>query len=151
MKAKTVLWVIGALLVAALGFLLFRPSGGGIANVDAAGAQSAIDSGAQAVDVRTAGEFQMGHIPGAINVPVDVLEAQAQSWDRDATYVVYCATGQRSTTAVEIMRTLGFKNIRHLSAGIQAWQNPLETGGQSSTKKIETAGKPVMVEFFTDS
>jgi hypothetical protein len=34
---------------------------------------------------------------------------------------------------------------------VQAWQGDLETGGQSSTKTIETAGKPVMVEFFTDS
>jgi len=151
MRTKTVLWIAIALAVALLGFLVLRPSGGGVGNVDAAGAQKAIDAGAQVVDVRTAGEFQMGHIPGAINVPVDILEAQAQSWDRDAMYVVYCATGQRSATAVEVMKTMGFKNIAHLAAGIQAWPDKLETGGQSSSKKVETAGKPVMVEFYTDS
>jgi len=152
MKPKTLIWIIAAAAIVAIGFLLFRPStGGGIANVDAAGVQKAIDAGAQVVDVRTAGEYQMGHIPGSINVPVDILEAQAQSWDREATYVVYCATGARSATAVETMKAMGFRSIQHFNAGIQAWQGDLETGGQSSSKKIETAGKPVMVEFYTDS
>jgi len=150
-KPKTVIWIVAAVAVVALGFVLLRPSGGGISNVDAAGAQSAIDSGAQVIDVRTPGEYQMGHIPGAVNVPVDTLEAQAQSWDKDATYVVYCATGQRSATAVETMKALGFTNIKHFSAGIQAWTGKLETGGESSSKTIETSGKPVMVEFYTTS
>ena len=152
MKSKTIIWVIVAIVVAGAAFLLLRPSGGGgIQNVDAAGAQAAIDKGAQVVDVRTAGEYQMGHIPGAVNTPVDQLEAAAQSWDKDATYVVYCATGQRSATAVETMKALGFKNIAHLSAGIQSWPGELETGGQTSDTKIQTSGKPVFVEFYTDS
>jgi rhodanese-related sulfurtransferase len=152
MKPKVVLWIVIAVVVVAVGFMLFRPSsGGGVSNVDAAGVQAAIDSGAQVIDVRTPGEFQMGHIPGAVNVPVDTLEAQAQSWDKEATYVVYCATGQRSATAVETMKALGLNNIKHFSAGIQAWQGQLETGGESSNKKIETAGRPVMVEFYTNS
>ncbi len=152
MKSKTVIWVIVAIVVVGAAFLLLRPSGGGgIQNVDAAGAQAAIDKGAQVVDVRTAGEYQMGHIPGAVNTPVDQLQTSAQSWDKDATYVVYCATGQRSATAVETMKALGFKNIAHLSAGIQSWPGKLETGGQTSNTKIQTSGKPVFVEFYTDS
>lgn len=152
MKPKVLMWVAIAVLVGVVGFLLLRPSGGGgIVNVDAAGAKTAIDAGAQIVDVRTPGEFQMGHIAGAINVPVDQLEAQAASWDKEASYVVYCATGSRSATAVETMRALGFKNISHLSAGVQAWTDPLETGATSSNQTIETAGKPVLVEFYTDS
>jgi len=151
MKPKTVLWIVLAVVVVGVGVLLFRPSGGGIMNVDAAEAAKAVESGAQAVDVRTAGEFQMGHIPGAINAPVDVLEAQAESWDRNATYVVYCATGDRSVAAIETMKAMGFVNIKHLAAGIQAWTGELETGGQSTGQSIETAGKPVMVEFLTDS
>lgn len=151
MKPKTLMWVLIAVAVVAIGALLLRPSGGGSENVDAAGAQKAIDAGAQVVDVRTAGEFQMGHVPGAINVPVDVLESQAASWDKNATYVIYCATGERSQTAMEIMQALGFENLKHLAAGIISWPGELERGGSSSTQKIETAGKPVMVEFFTNS
>ena len=151
MKPKSLMWVIAAVAIVAVGALLLRPSGGGTQNVDAAGAQKIIDGGAQVVDVRTAGEFQMGHIPGAINVPVDVLAEQVQSWDKGATYLIYCATGERSQTAIGTMQSLGFTDLKHFNAGIIAWPGELQQGGSTSTQKIETAGKPVMVEFFTDS
>ncbi len=152
MKPKTVLWAIFAVLVAVVVGLSMRPSGGaGVQNVDAAGAKKAIASGAQIIDVRTAGEFQMGRVPGALNAPVDQLETTAQSWDKDATYLIYCATGARSATAVETLKALGFKNITHFSAGIQAWPDALESGQASSSQKIETDGKPVLIDFYTDS
>lgn len=152
MNSKLFLWlVVGALALFVIVFA-FRPAGGGagISNVDETGVTKAASAGAQVVDVRTAGEFQMGHIPGAINVPVDQLAAQAASWDRNATYVVYCATGSRSANAVETMKSMGFGNIKHFSAGIQAWNGQLERG-QGSSQKIETNGTPVMVEFYTDT
>jgi len=154
MKPKTVVWVvIGVIAAIVIGWNLFRPAGGGIENVDAQGVKDAIAQGAQVVDVRTPGEYQLGRIAGAINVPLDQLEAQAASWDRNATYVVYCATGSRSTSAVEIMKGLGFTSIRHLAAGVVSWPDQLETGaaGESGGPKIATNGIPVMVEFFTDS
>lgn len=153
MKPKTVMWIAIAAVAAIIAFLAFRPSGGaGTRNVDAPGAQQAIDSGAQIVDVRTAGEFQMGHIPGAINVPVDQLGTQAQGWDRDKTYLIYCATGSRSQAAVSTMESLGFNSIVHFAPGIQAWTGQLETGESSAAATtVETAGKPVMIEFYTDS
>lgn len=152
MKPKYIMWGAIAVGVVLLLALVLRPAGGGgIENVDAAGAQAAIDGGAQIIDVRTAGEFQMGHIPGAINTPVDQLEAAAQTWDREATYLVYCATGSRSVSAVETMKALGFVNIKHFSSGIQAWTGELEQGDASSSATIQTAGQPVLIEFFTDS
>ncbi len=154
MKPKTIVWVvIGALVVAVVGWNLFRPASAGIVNVDAQGAKDAIAGGAQVVDVRTPSEYQLGRIAGAINVPLDQLEAQASSWDRNATYVVYCATGARSATAVEIMKRMGFTSIRHLAAGIVSWPDQLETGssGASGGPRIATSGLPVMVEFFTNS
>jgi len=151
MKPKTIMWGVIAVAAIALLVLAFRPAGGGLQDVDAAGAQAAIDAGAQIIDVRTAGEYQMGHIPGAINVPIDQFSASAQGWDRDATYLVYCATGSRSTTAVQTMTSLGFNDIKHLSAGLVAWDQPLEQGDASSASKVETAGKPVLIEFYTDS
>lgn len=151
MKPKTVMWALigGAILVLLL-YSMFRPASGGVQNVDAAGVRAAVEGGAQLIDVRTAGEFQLGHIAGAVNVPLDQLQASAQNWDRNATYVVYCASGSRSATAVESMKALGFGNIRHFNAGIQAWDGGLEKG-QATGQKVETSGKPVMIEFFTDS
>lgn len=151
MKPKTILWVAIAVLVVAVGFLVLRPSAGGIMNVDAAGAQKAIDAGVQVIDVRTAGEYQLGHLPKAINVPVDQIETQASSWDKEATYLVYCATGARSQVAVDLMKSMGFKNIKHFNAGVQAWSGQLEKGSSAGSATIETAGTPVFVEFFTSS
>ncbi len=149
---KLILWVLVGFAVIAVLVFAFKPKGGGVVNVDAAGAQEAIDAGAQIVDVRTAGEYQMGHIPGAVNVPVDQIATSAQSWDRDKAYLVYCATGARSATAVQTMQSMGFTDIKHFAAGIQAWNGKLDTGGASSSgAKIPTNGKPVFVEFYTDS
>lgn len=154
MKPKTViLAIIAAVAVVVVAFGLFKPAagGGGIVNVAPGDVREAMAVGAQVIDVRTAGEYQMGHIPGAVNVPVDQVGTQAGSWDRNSTYVVYCATGARSATAVEEMRALGFGSIKHFNAGIQAWDGELETGASTKDQRIETSGKPVMVEFFTDT
>jgi rhodanese-related sulfurtransferase len=153
MKPKVIVWLVVALAAVGLGTLVLKPAGGaGLVNVDAAGVTSAMSAGAQAIDVRTAGEFQMGHIPGAVNVPLDQFEAQAATWDKNATYVVYCASGARSQTAVGIMQKLGFTGIKHFNAGIQAWSGELEKGDAAgSTGKIDTNGKPVFIEFFTNS
>ncbi|MDZ4168376.1 MAG: rhodanese-like domain-containing protein [Coriobacteriia bacterium] len=155
MKPKTMVWiVVGVIAAVIVGWNLFRPAAGGIENVDAQEAKAVIAKGAQIVDVRTPGEFQLGRIAGSINVPLDQLEQQAASWDRNATYLVYCATGDRSVSAVDIMRALGFTSIAHLSAGVASWPDPLETGDAAEgadSQRIATSGKPVMVEFFTDS
>lgn len=152
MKPKNVIWIVfGVIAAVIVAWNLFKPANAGISNVDAAGAEKAIAQGAQVIDVRSPGEYQLGHIAGALNVPIETVEAQAPSWDKNKTYVVYCATGARSTTAVETMRGLGFTSIRHFAAGLQAWSGELEKGAASSAAKIETAGKPVFLEFYTDS
>lgn len=150
---KAVIWIVLAVAIVAGVALAFRPSGGGggIRTVDSAGVTKAQEAGAQVVDVRTSGEYQLGHIPGAINVPVTEIAQTAASWDRAKTYVVYCATGARSAEAVATMQLMGFTNIDHFAAGIQAWTGKLDTGTAQSSNVIETAGKPVMLEFYTDS
>lgn len=150
-KPASVIWIVAGVIVAVIvGWNLFRPAGG-VVNVDAAGAQKAIDDGAQILDVRSAGEYQLGHIPGAILVEPQSLESQAASWDKDAMYLVYCATGARSASAVQVMTSLGFTNIRHFAAGLQAWPGELQKGEATSSQNVETSGKPVMIEFYTNS
>ncbi len=149
---KAAIWVVIAAAVVAIAFMAFKPaSGGGVKNVDSEGVVAAQNAGAQIIDVRSQGEYELGHIPGAVIVPVDTLQSAAANWDRDAKYVVYCATGARSAQAVEMMTAMGFKNIDHFAQGIQAWTGKLDKGGQSSTQKVETAGKPVLIEFYTNS
>lgn len=152
MNSKNMVWVVIGLIVAVVvGWNLFKPAGGGIVNVDAAGAQEAVARGVQIVDVRSPGEFQLGHIPGAINVPIEQFEGQASGWDRGSEYVVYCATGARSQMAIDIMNRLGFTNVKHFNAGLVAWSGELQKGEATPVQQVETAGLPVMIEFYTDS
>lgn len=152
MKSKTILIGVIVVLIGVVGYLAFRPAaGGGTKNVGSEEAQREIATGAQIIDVRTPGEFQLAHIPGAINVPLDELEGRAASWDKNATYVVYCQTGSRSATAVGIMEKLGFGSIVHLSQGLSVWSGDLEQGASSGGSTFDTAGKPLLVEFFTNT
>ena len=75
------------------------------------------------LDVRTPREFQSGHLPNAVLLPVQALQANI---DRLAAYrgrdiLVYCATGNRSTVASKILIDDGFKQIANLRNGIVDW------------------------------
>lgn len=148
---KAIIWIVFAAVAGIVLAFAFRPSGGGIRVVDSAGVTASQAKGAQIVDVRTAGEYELGHIPGAINVPVDQIQVTAANWDRTKTYVIYCATGARSAQAVSMMQAMGFTNLDHFAAGIQAWTGKLDSGNTKATGTVETAGKPVMIDFYTDS
>jgi rhodanese-related sulfurtransferase len=147
---KALVWVVVAVVVIVIGVLLMQPGGGGgMTKVDSAGLLDAQKKGAQIVDVRTPGEFQMGHIAGAVNVPVDELQSAAANWDRAKSYVVYCASGARSADAQNTMQSMGFKNVADLSGGIETWTGTLEKGAATSEQTIPTSGKPVLIEFYT--
>jgi rhodanese-related sulfurtransferase len=80
------------------------------------------------IDVRTAEEFQSGHIPGAINMDVkqENFHEQIRSLDKTKKYLLYCRSGKRSETALDIMRSNGFRNILHLKGGIENWKGQIE-------------------------
>lgn len=60
------------------------------------------------LDVRTPGEFAAGHIPGAVNVPVDELRGRLGELPRDREIAAYCQVGQRGYLATRILRHAGF-------------------------------------------
>ncbi|WP_054252914.1 rhodanese-like domain-containing protein [Neofamilia massiliensis] len=62
------------------------------------------------IDVRTPEEYQGGHLPGAINIPVDNLANEIRE-DLDQVIVVYCQSGRRSEAASEILKDLGYKVV----------------------------------------
>ncbi|SMP69303.1 rhodanese-like domain-containing protein [Anoxynatronum buryatiense] len=74
------------------------------------------------LDVRTESEFEEGHIPGSILIPLQVLEEEAllQLSDKDAPIFIYCRSGRRSLEAAEIMLELGYTRIYDLG-GILDW------------------------------
>ena len=82
------------------------------------------------LDVRTAREFEAGHIPGAVNIDVNSpeFEKKVAELDKAKPYLVHCASGVRSVRACEKMNRMDFKQLINLQGGMKAW---------------EKAGKPV--------
>lgn len=76
------------------------------------------------VDVRSPEEFAAGHVPGAINLPVDRLsgdEPQLKEW-KQKPVVIYCRSGRRSASAAATLEKAGFLKLEHLSGDMQGWE-----------------------------
>ena len=73
------------------------------------------------LDVRTVSEYDEGHILGAINIPVEELETRTGELNEDDEILVYCRTGNRSTTAIDILEDAGFTKLYHMNEGINGW------------------------------
>ncbi len=76
-------------------------------------ARERIEAGAVVVDVRTPEEFETGHVAGALNLDLQGVEFldELDDLDRDDSFVVYCRTGSRATTATDHMADLGFDDV----------------------------------------
>lgn len=87
--------------------------------------QMAAERGPRLVDVRTPGEFETAHIPGAYNVPLDLLREHRDEIARhlDDGVVLVCRSGQRAATAGATLHDVGLTNIRILAGGMTAWQD----------------------------
>jgi rhodanese-related sulfurtransferase len=79
------------------------------------------------VDVRTPAEYETGHIPTAINIPVDVIATKPPTEQKDALIIVYCRSGNRSATARKILMDLGYTNVVDFGA-VSNWTDALITG-----------------------
>jgi len=87
------------------------------------------ESGYIILDVRTSEEFADKHIPGAINVPNEIIETEALSQlpDKDQLILVYCRSGNRSKQASEKLVALGYTNIVEFG-GINDWPGETVSG-----------------------
>jgi rhodanese-related sulfurtransferase len=83
-------------------------------------------AGAHVVDVRTPEEFAAGHIPGAVNIPVDELRERSTEIP-PADVIVYCQVGQRGHTAATLLRELGIA-ADNLDGGYRTWVHAPHAG-----------------------
>lgn len=78
-----------------------------------------ISAGSMLVDVRTELEFSLGHIAGAINIPVDELRNRCVELPK-TDVIVYCKVGQRGHTAANLLRECGVQ-AANLDGGYETW------------------------------
>ena len=78
-------------------------------------------AGARLLDVRSTKEYAGGHLPGAVNIPVQELDRRlAEVGPVDHELIVYCRSGHRSTRAAELLRQHGFTKVHNLGP-MTAW------------------------------
>lgn len=73
------------------------------------------------VDVREPHEWDIAHIEGARLIPLGELAARVHELDSADQIVLHCKTGARSARALEFLRGIGFRKLKNLKGGINAW------------------------------
>ena len=129
MKRYLSLWVLvaclltGTLLCACRATPALTPAGG-YEQISQQAAKELMDTQTNYVilDVRTQEEYDLGHIPGAILIPNEVIqeEAEATLADKEQLILVYCRSGRRSKEAAQKLVDLGYTNVKEFG-GINDW------------------------------
>lgn len=80
---------------------------------------------AQVLDLRSAEEFEKGHIINSVNLAVSTLEEKQKELEkyRDKTVILCCNQGQESVRVARILKMKGLEKLFCLKGGISAWQN----------------------------
>lgn len=77
------------------------------------------------IDVREVDEVKEGKIPGAIHIPLGLLEARMHELDKQVEYTIVCRSGGRSGKATQFLEYQGYKVI-NMVGGMLAWEGPIE-------------------------
>lgn len=69
------------------------------------------------LDVRTDAEYSLGHYEGAVHIPSGEIATRIMNEipDKDSPILVYCNTGQRARRASELIKSMGYKNVRYIA------------------------------------
>ncbi|MCU4164604.1 FAD-dependent oxidoreductase [Carboxylicivirga caseinilyticus] len=78
------------------------------------------------IDTRTADEFALGAIEGAINIPIDAIRTNLHRIPKDKKTVLYCGVGLRGYLAARILRQNGYEEVYNLSGGLKVYNNAIK-------------------------
>ncbi|HSG44446.1 MAG TPA: molybdopterin-synthase adenylyltransferase MoeB [Anaerolineales bacterium] len=78
------------------------------------------------LDVREPHELKISALPDAINIPLGELASRLSELDSADDMVVFCKAGTRSARALELLASAGFKKVKNLKGGINAWANEVD-------------------------
>lgn len=80
------------------------------------------------LDVRERAEFEAGHIPLAVLIPLSEVAGRAGELDKGRTIVVYCRTQGRSGRCAEMLSRMGFQDVYVLEGGFTRWKDRQRAG-----------------------
>lgn len=130
-RTRTLPWLLAAAAVAAVaaGLLLVRgtASAEALTTLDVAALHQAMndaaaDDGITLVDVREPYEYDGGHVPGALSMPLGRVVSLAADLPKDQPLWVICRSGNRSLQAAEALVEAGFQDVRNVDGGMISWQ-----------------------------
>ena len=93
-------------------------------------AQARLKDGALVIDVRSPGEFDSGHLPSAINIPLDEIESALprRIKDKNQVLLLHCQSGMRSGMAKQKLKSMGYTHAYNLGSLSRAKQVVGSTG-----------------------
>lgn len=77
------------------------------------------------IDVREPEEVAAGKIPGAVNIPLGLIEFRMHELDKNEEYILVCRSGGRSGRAAEFLDSRGYRVI-NMTGGMLAWEGTVE-------------------------
>lgn len=95
------------------------------------------------LDVRSRSEYAVGHLPGAVHIPLGELPHRLAELPADGTIVTQCATGGRSAIAASLLLMAGATSVENLAGGIQGWTSAgftLTTDDGPVERRSDTGG-----------
>jgi adenylyltransferase/sulfurtransferase len=79
------------------------------------------------LDVREPHELEISALPNAVNIPLGELAGRLSELDSADEMVIFCKSGSRSARGLELLASAGFKKVKNLKGGINAWANEVDT------------------------
>ena len=79
------------------------------------------------LDVREPHELEISALPNATNIPLGQLAARLSELDSAEEMVIFCKSGSRSARGLELLASAGFKKVKNLKGGINAWAKEVDT------------------------
>ena len=89
-------------------------------DLDPREAKELVEQGAMMIDVRELSEWNHGHAPGALHLPMSIISEHLHKVPKDEDVVVCCRSGSRSSAVVSFLSNNGYK-VLNMRGGMAAW------------------------------
>jgi sulfur-carrier protein adenylyltransferase/sulfurtransferase len=91
-------------------------------------ASTSLSTSLKLLDVREPHELEISALPNAVNIPLGQLAGRLTELDSADDMVLFCKSGSRSARALELLASAGFKKVKNLKGGINAWARDVDPG-----------------------